>query len=697
MKRLIAGLLLLCSIPLFAAQAPIWRQIFTTNTDPYIWSSDGSVTVVSNANTGVWDLTVSVSSPTNGVTAGQATNIAAAVIASSNFFAYIYGIGTNATNFAYSIGANDTNFALSIGGAATNWALSIGANGTNYANSIGLNASNYALTIGGYGTNYANTIGANGTNYALSIGGNGSNYAATVSQNASNAANAYALALGANGSNYAATVSQNASNAANALMYSVAQNTTNYGSNAAWTAGSNGSNYSGTVSANASNAANALTYSVALNLTNYSSNAAWTAGSGASNYAGTVAANASNSAVAYAGTAAANASNSAVAYAGTAAANASNSAVAFATTASQNASNAANAFVSNNFLNLTGGTVSGPVLSTSASASNAPAANEFPSAGWVRSLFTGGLTLYNVTNRHPVNPDWYQAAASTNTTQQARFYTNYSVGQYLSNGIMSTQLFTQISSPMTVDSYLSLSGPAAAATVHPEFYYSYDGTNLLGDFSCGAQTLVSGTTNLYTFVVSFPTVTSTNAAGFYVVRRFKVDTISGAATIIGIHGSGGTPSKITIEGPNSGLGNAYLPNNQTFTGVNTFTQPIIGSGASLTNIHDTTDSALATASTQTIDLTADRTVSITNAVAGNVTILLTNLVDRRFFVLRCVADGSARTVSFLAPATMNWISTNGTSSGTNIAVTASKIATAIGRVWISGATTNVDLFCNIQP
>lgn len=110
---------------------------------------------------------------------------------------------------------------------------------------------------------------------------------------------------------------------------------------------------------------------------------------------------------------------------------------------------------------------------------------------------------------------------------------------------------------------------------------------------------------------------------------------------------------------------------------------------------------LATGADQTIALDQDSTVSITNAVAGSVNIWFTNAVDRKWCVLRCVADGSNRTLSFTNASglTINVIATNYFSVLTlpQCAVTANKIGTFIARVWLSAGTTNVDIFGNVQP
>lgn len=209
--------------------------------------------------------------------------------------------------------------------------------------------------------------------------------------------------------------------------------------------------------------------------------------------------------------------------------------------------------------NTGGGTFGAAVTSTSTSTS-APSATEFVVAEWVRGLFSGGSLLYNCTNQQPVftNMDlWYSALPTTNTVQQARTYNAVTTGQYLGTGIASTNRYQQINSPMTVNAYLSFNtGGGRAVTVHPEFYYCYSEpgtngpgnyTNLLGDYSAGGQALISGT-NLYTWVVSFPTIVSTNPNGFWVIRRFKVDSQANNPNVT-IHGSGSTPSTIGFNNP----------------------------------------------------------------------------------------------------------------------------------------------------
>ena len=193
-------------------------------------------------------------------------------------------------------------------------------------------------------------------------------------------------------------------------------------------------------------------------------------------------------------------------------------------------------------------------MSTSAT-TTAPQASELVTANWVRGLFAGGSYFFNLTNAHPWDATWYQASATTNSAGQARTYAGVTNNQYLGTGIMSTQDFSTVYSPMTVNAYLSYSPtPAKAVTVKPELYYVLTNnvtgagtviTQMLGDFDCGGQALTPGT-NLYTFTVPFPTISP--GTNFFVIRRFKVVSQTGNPDVT-IHGSGSTPSHISFSTP----------------------------------------------------------------------------------------------------------------------------------------------------
>lgn len=79
------------------------------------------------------------------------------------------------------------------------------------------------------------------------------------------------------------------------------------------------------------------------------------------------------------------------------------------------------------------------------------------------------------------------------------------------------------------------------------------------------------------------------------------------------------------------------------------------------------------AATMFFDASRDVHASGTNAIGGNVTVVITNSVIGASGSWSLLSDGSARTVSFFSlPALPIWISTNATTSGTNLLTTASK-------------------------
>lgn len=245
-------------------------------------------------------------------------------------------------------------------------------------------------------------------------------------------------------------------------------------------------------------------------------------------------------------------------------------------------------------LTASGGSLSGALTSSATSALSGPAENELPTAQWVRSLFNNGIIDYTSTNimAGATNTDLIGGAPiytfqSTIPISDARVYSGATVvtnNAYI-GGVMTTNQFTFIQGPIDVNAFIGQNGSAnESVSVHPEIYYSYDKTNWLGDWTASAHTLTHGATNLHQWVISFPAVTSTNTAGFYLQRRFKVDTATGTTPsvvfVIGTNATSGinNASHIALAGPSSGAGNAYLANNQTFTGVNLFSGTVAGNG-----------------------------------------------------------------------------------------------------------------------
>lgn len=210
--------------------------------------------------------------------------------------------------------------------------------------------------------------------------------------------------------------------------------------------------------------------------------------------------------------------------------------------------------------------------------------NNIASVEYVNSLLSFGGIYYNTTNLHPDNTNYFAFVFNElPTNDNVRTYTVLTNNQYVGS-VMTTNSFTTLSAPVSVNSYLT-KGAAGSLTLRAEIYYTYDnGTNLLGDFQGDARSISTGT-NLYTWVVTFPTIMSTNATGFKIVRRLKVvsQTTTPDLTIsIGTN----TPSHIHLQstgGATSG-GDVYLASNNVMTGAsNQFTAEIQANSLVLTN------------------------------------------------------------------------------------------------------------------
>lgn len=236
-------------------------------------------------------------------------------------------------------------------------------------------------------------------------------------------------------------------------------------------------------------------------------------------------------------------------------------------------------------------TANGPFLSVSPSASNSPAANEFPTANWVRTLIGGnGISAWNTTNTTLFTNTDSSSLVYSFTTNSAPFparvtYVGVTNNQYI-GATSSTNRFTALSGPIVSSTYLFYpSGAGRALSLHEEIYIGYDGTNWTEISTTADQIIAAGSTNLVQFNLSFATQFATNAAGFYVEKRRKVGSQNSNPDVTLWVGTN-TASRVDFSGPSSISGNVFLAVNQTFTGLNTFTQPIVGSGASLTNLVD---------------------------------------------------------------------------------------------------------------
>ena len=318
--------------------------------------------------------------------------------------------------------------------------------------------------------------------------------------------------------------------------------------------------------------------------------------------------------------------------------------------------------VANDRIARAGDTMMGPLLSTASSASNAPAANELPTAQWVRSLFQNGYVFFYSTNHYgaATNPsDADIVLMLTNTIPPSSSHKHATVvnNEYLTTYVP-TNAFTFLQGPLAMSVFIQASngtgGPTT--TVHPELYYSYDRTNWLGDWSGPNQTVATGT-NLYGWVITFPAITSTNAAGFYIASVLKVGTATG-----------GTHHDIYIH-----MGTNYL------SGTNGASQMQLA-GSSSAQIPAPVDGPLTLAGTNMAyasDLTwygnRQWRGSVSNALSGNLNILWTNANTFGGASMVLTADGSDRTVYlfFEAGRTVRYC-TNTVLAATNVVIPANE-------------------------
>jgi hypothetical protein len=180
--------------------------------------------------------------------------------------------------------------------------------------------------------------------------------------------------------------------------------------------------------------------------------------------------------------------------------------------------------------------------------SNGWAGSEYITADGVRGFLSGGDFMYATSNRHAINTNYYQFQAGLPAVQFTRVYTAITANQYIGY-VMTTQRFTAVYSPVSATPYLSKG--AGSANVRCELYYSYDGVTLLGDYESGGQDLLGNNViTPYSYTISFPTINSTNAAGFYLVRVLKVQTQASTPNVT-FYGGSNTPAHISFNTPPS--------------------------------------------------------------------------------------------------------------------------------------------------
>jgi len=193
----------------------------------------------------------------------------------------------------------------------------------------------------------------------------------------------------------------------------------------------------------------------------------------------------------------------------------------------------------------------GRIYTTIDPASQAPAANEYATAGWVRGLAVQGAAWYYTATLTNV---WFQPTNGTvllSAAQPASPFTNnipspVPASTYLAAG-MSTNTYTAVKSPVTFSMYLARVGGNSSSVipVHPEMYYVYEGTtNLLGDWEVPSQNVNSTTPTLFMWTIAFSEPAVTGAVRY--VGRLKSGTPTGSAAGLAIYGGGTFSSYMSI-------------------------------------------------------------------------------------------------------------------------------------------------------
>jgi len=266
-------------------------------------------------------------------------------------------------------------------------------------------------------------------------------------------------------------------------------------------------------------------------------------------------------------------------------------------------------------------TVSNAVTSYSGSTTN-PAPYEFVTQQYVQNLLNSGQILYGTSNTIATGGITNTINGVQNTVSlifsnaaslayvKAFTFASGDVGNYFAT-IITTNKFQSISGPIVSSYYLTLNtGAGHALTIAPDVFITYDLTNLVLISSGAGQSIVVGNTvtNLYTWTSSAAQYNSTNAAGFYIVRRTKCIAQVGAPTLW-VSGGGANTTTLAFNSSVGSSGN--------YSG--TFT----GNGAGLTNLSlpytSITNSPWITTNAFTSLISSSNFVkaTVTNGLTGN--------------------------------------------------------------------------------
>lgn len=271
--------------------------------------------------------------------------------------------------------------------------------------------------------------------------------------------------------------------------------------------------------------------------------------------------------------------------------------------------------VDSNKLPLAGGTITGPVLDTTAD-SLSPSADQLVKASWVRGLFPANTTYYSsdATNTSVAGLGAVcYSLLPIPTVQGSRVYsTGLTNNAYL--GFVATTNKITASGNVVVQAYISATGAGGGQTltIHPEIYATPNGTNQYGDWDTANQTItLGGVTNLYTFVIP---MTGAGITNDYAIRKFHIGAANNV-TSVRIHYGTNTPSSVGFVQAGSaaavvsaggltnitgamivgagGLTNVTAAQVVAAGALTNITQSMIGAAGGLTNLVEADTNALA--------------------------------------------------------------------------------------------------------
>tara|TARA_R110000868_G_scaffold183873_2_gene425219 strand:- start:1617 stop:4679 length:3063 start_codon:yes stop_codon:yes gene_type:complete len=274
-----------------------------------------------------------------------------------------------------------------------------------------------------------------------------------------------------------------------------------------------------------------------------------------------------------------------------------------------------------------------------------PAANEFVTASFVRSVLNNGAFLYGTTNTIAVGFSNILTSSTNKISLQfglnapagyTKGFTNFVTGTY-PNGpyfasIVSTNTYQAVTGPFVNDFYIQADGSGAghALGITPDIFVTYDLTNLIPICAGAEQSLtMAATTNLYTWIQSAAQYNSTNTAGFYIVRRVRVTSQNGNNLYINVKGGSGTATTLAFNTPvtiNANYVGTFIGNGSGLTNI-----PATGIvGTAVTNNSSPTLTGLVIGSQTAIDSTGNGLfggVNQTNGVIAGNGIGITNIVS----------------------------------------------------------------------